>query len=203
MEATLTASPEVSPEELKNIDAILVIDHSGSMGEPSTRFSGKTKYQELQEDAQAVAREMEKYDTDGITVIAFSSGVNTYDGVTAAKVSQVFNEQPPRGSTNLTDALRSAVDKAKSSNKDCAVLVYTDGSPNDAQTAIDVIGIAGRTLGRPKIGFTFIQVGNDQGAASFLDKLDNGMPVDVVATVRSKDAETLSVPQLIWMARNK
>jgi hypothetical protein len=69
-------------------------------------------------------------------------------------------------------------------------------------TAKAVIDRAGRELGRPKIGFTFVQVGDDPVAAEFLDELDNSMKVDVCATVRAAEATNLSFHQLAWLAQN-
>lgn len=195
---------EISDDELRKLDTILVIDHSGSMGEPSTRLSGKNRLEEVQEDAVAIARIAEKYDDDGLTVIAFSSGIKVYDGVTSERVSNVFKEFPPRGSTNLAGALEVAVAKVKSSKKEGIILVFTDGEPDSQLAVVKMIKGAATDLGRPKIGFALIQVGSDPGATKFLDDLDNhmeGVP-DIVATVSAADAEGLSLQQLAWLARN-
>jgi Mg-chelatase subunit ChlD len=194
--------PALTDDEMGVLDFIVVVDHSGSMGAPSQNMRGGTRLQEVQEDVQAMANIAEKHDGDGITVVAFDSYVKTYDGVGALKVASVFKDFPPGSSTNLTDALKEAVKKATSAKKEAVVLVYTDGCPNDQQSAMDVIDQAGRTLGRPKIGFTFVQVGNDSGAARFLKTLDDDMKVDVTATVRAEDAKTLTLHQLAWLARN-
>ena len=75
----------IAPAEesvLKALDWIVVIDHSGSTSNPSSRMSGKTLYDEMQESAQLAANIAGKYDDDGITVIHFSSAVKVNDGVT-------------------------------------------------------------------------------------------------------------------------
>lgn len=195
--------PEVTAAELKNIDGIFVIDRSGSMGEASLRLPGRTKYQELQEDVAAGAREFAKYDADGLTLVPFSSSATVVDGVKPETVANVFKEYEPRGSTDLAAALTQAIRKANDTKKDAVVFVYTDGSPNDPAAAKAIIEAAGKSLGRPKIGFTFVQVGNDPGAKAFLDELDTTLSVDVVATVSAEQAENLTIPQLAWLARNK
>ena len=124
------------------------------------------------------------------------------DGVKPDVVAKLFQENSPRGSTNLTDALIAACAKARASEKPNVVLVFTDGSPDNADSAIKCINDVGKELGRPKIGFVFIQVGNDAGAAAFLDRLDNDLAVDVVATVSAKDAENLSPAQFVWLAQH-
>jgi uncharacterized protein with von Willebrand factor type A (vWA) domain len=196
------STPELSADELKKIDFIVLVDHSGSMGEPSLRLQGRTRIQEVQEDCVAIARLAQQYDDDGITAIGFSSGVNVKDGVTADAVSNIFKEFQPRGSTNLSAALKAAIDKAKASTKEVVVLAYTDGVPDNESEVINTINAAGADLGRPKIGFTFIQVGTDSGASRFLSKLDSDLKVDVVATLAAADAEALSVGQLAHLARN-
>jgi uncharacterized protein YegL len=200
--SNLSGTQEATTDQLKNLDVQILIDHSGSMGEPSTRFAGKTKYEELREDVGAISREMAKFDDDGLTLITFSSSARVTDGVKPDDVARVFSEHGPRGSTNLAAALQLAVDKATASSKPNVVLVFTDGSPDDQKAAADVVEAAGKKLGRPRIGFAFIQVGNDGGAAAFLDHLDNELSVDVTATIRAADAEGLSCPQIVWLAQN-
>lgn len=198
---------ELTEEQMKALDIIIVVDHSGSMGEASTRLAGKTKMEEMEEDVEATARIAEKYDDDGLTVIAFASAVSTYDGVKADKVRTVFKEFPPRGSTDLAAALGAAAQKTTESKKVSTVaLVYTDGAPNDKTAVVATIKSAAKKLGRPKFGMVLVQIGNDSGATEFLEYLDNelqaqGVP-DIVATVKEADAESLSLPQLCWLALN-
>lgn len=200
---TAAAVQRLTEEELKKIDAIVLVDRSGSMKNPSLRLEGRTRYDEVMESCISIARDMEKFDSDGITVIHFNGDVVTHDNVTASKVAQIFEECEANGGTNLTEALQKAVDKAKSSKKETVVIIYTDGEPDSATSAMRVIDEAGNSIGRPRIGFTFIQVGESKDATAFLDKLDNGMKVDVCATLRAKEAEPLGYAQLAWLARNK
>jgi len=192
----------LTDDELKTLDVIILVDHSGSMGTGSRRVPGANRLGEVQQDVFNMAQVAEKFDSDGLTVIAFSSGAQVFDKVGSLKVASVFKAFPPQATTNLTAALEAAVAKAESSTKDTVVLVYTDGSPDSRTSAKQVIDRAGRDLGRPKIGFTFIQVGDDPHAAAFLDDLDTQMTVDLCATVRAEDATSLSFHQLAWLAQN-
>lgn len=202
MNATANAVIQtLSDDQLRGIDFIGLIDHSGSMTDPSLRRSGISRFEELQEDAVALAREAEKFDADGLTVIAFSSAVRVFDGVTAEKVKQVFTESVPRGSTNLLDALVSAFDKARATEKQSVVLVWTDGVPDNEQGVYDIINKVGAELGRPRLGIVFIQVGEEARATAFLDKLNNNLKVDVVAVVHAKQAEGLTLGQLAYLAQ--
>lgn len=186
-----------SEETLKAIDWIIVIDHSGSTSNSSRRLKGKTLYDEMQEQCQLAANVASKYDTDGITLIHFSNHVKVTDGVTGEAVADLFRETQPGGGTMMAPALQKAIDKAKSTTKQTVVIVFTDGEANDPEDVIQVMNAAGKELGRPRIGFAFIQVGSDPAAKRFLDRLDNEMAVDVCATFSEEDAEGLTIPQLV------
>jgi Mg-chelatase subunit ChlD len=193
----------LSDDALRAIDTILLIDHSASMGEASIRRSGITRFEELEEDTVGIAREAEKYDADGLTVIAFSSAVRMFDGVKADTVKQVFKEVAPRGSTNLAEALQAAFAKAESTQKQTVVLVFTDGVPDNDRAVFDIVNSYGNKLGRPRVGVTFIQVGEEPKATAFLDTLNAKLSVDIVAVAHAKQAEGLSLGQLAWMAQNQ
>lgn len=192
----------LSDDQLRGCDFLVLIDHSGSMGDPSLRRSGFTRFEELQEDAIALAREAQKFDDDGLTVIAFSSAVRVFDGVKADAVSKVFGEVAPRGGTNLTDALQAAIAKIEASAKNGIILCFTDGVPDNEQMVYETINSAGNKLGRPRIGITFVQVGEEPRATKFLDAVNNNLKVDIVAVAHAKDAEGLTLGQLAWMAQN-
>jgi Mg-chelatase subunit ChlD len=192
----------LTDDQLKTLDFILLVDNSGSMGSASRRVAGANRLTEVQQDVFNVAKVAEQFDSDGLTVIEFASDAKVFDGVGSLKVASTFKSFGPAGSTNLTAALKEAVKKAQSSEKNAVVICWTDGRPDDMRSAAAVIDAAGRTMGRPKIGFTFVQVGDDATAAAFLDDLDNDMKVDVVATVRAQDASALTVHQLAWLAQN-
>jgi Mg-chelatase subunit ChlD len=193
---------EETEETLKKLDYIVVIDHSGSMGEPSHRMVGKSRLEEVAEEVLAIARQAERYDDDGITVIAFNNVVKVYDGVTAARVKDVFAEFPPKGSTNLAGAIRAVAEKTRTSKKEVLALIYTDGAPDSHAEVINAINSAAKEFGRPKIGFALIQVGQEKDAKAFLEKLDDDLKVDVVSTVTEEESEALSIGQLAWLARN-
>lgn len=192
----------LSEDDLGKLDFHLLVDHSGSMGDPSLRRSGKNRLEELAEDATAIAREAQKYDSDGITVIAFSTAVRVFDGVTAEKVQQTFQEIKPRGSTNLLDAIKASLELASKSQKNVITLIFTDGVPDDMDGVYKLINNAGKQYGRPKIGFTFVQVGENQEATAFLKKLNDNLSVDVVACATAAEAEGLSLGQLAWLGQN-
>ena len=191
----------LTDQQLGDLDLILMVDNSGSMGARSLRVAG-SRLEEVQQHVMRTAETAETFDSDGITLIEFGSTAQLFDNVGALKVAGIFKQFNRSGSTNLTHGLELAVAKATSSPKNVVVVCWTDGSPDSERTAKAVIDKAGKTLGRPKVGFTFVQVGEEPSASKFLDSLDNDMKVDVCATVRADAASELSIHQLAWLAQN-
>lgn len=86
--------------KLSEYDFIVVIDKSGSMGEPNKPGSSVTRWEAVQESAMTFVRDIEKFDSDGLGLVLFSgSGVSSHDGVTSEKIREVFAQNSPRGST--------------------------------------------------------------------------------------------------------
>lgn len=193
---------EETIDVLKSLDIIIAVDHSGSMSKPSTRMAGKTRFEEVEEEVGAIARQAEKYDDDGLTVIPFAATARVYDGVTSDKVETVFKEFQPGGSTNLAAAISEASKKTRASKKDVLVIIFTDGEPDSYDAVETEINSAGKEFGRPRIGFFFAQVGNEQGATKFLSRIDNDLKVDICATRSEEATEALSLGQIAWLARN-
>lgn len=188
--------------ELSKCDIILLLDISGSMESPSHRLPRVTRLQEVKEDVIRFAQLAEKHDDDGLCLIPFSSMPKVMNGITAAKIEQTFKSLRPGGGTNLGLALKEAVKLAKASTKNTVVICFTDGEPTAGDTAFEVLNAAGRELGRPRFGATFVQVGTDVQATAYLRTLNEGLDVDVVACVSAEEAEGLSMEQLIWLATN-
>lgn len=133
---SLTDYPVMSVEKAKEYDYYLLIDQSGSMGEPSKVMEGRTKWDEAKEFTEAFARFAETVDDDGITVIKFNSRATVYDGVKASTVHDLFTQNQPSGSTNLAAALEAAWAKKFSSTKKAIIVCVTDGAP-DSTTAVE------------------------------------------------------------------
>lgn len=193
-------------DQAKEYDHIICIDQSGSMGEPSTKMQGKSRWEEAAEFTTAYARFVQKVDDDGITVINFNSKVTVHDGVTADKVKELFTTNSPLGSTNLADALQKAVDKKFSNSKKAIILVLTDGIPDSEEAVKKVIINAANKLEKDEdLGILFIQIGDDKGAAKFLTDLDDNLKdakYDIVDAKTREEAEGYTVEQLLWMALN-
>lgn len=205
----LANTPALTEGQAREYDFILCLDHSGSMGDPSAKMKGKTRWQEAEEFTTAFARYAESVDDDGLTVIPFSSNAQVFDGVKTDKVKELFQNVRPGGSTNLTDALESAFKKKFTSTKPAIVLVVTDGEPDSREDVIRSIVKASNKLERDEqLAIQFVQIGDSQKAAQFLQFLDdnlqgrNGAKFDIVNTLTREAADTLTIEQILWLAIN-
>lgn len=183
MSETITAT-------LSEYDFIVVIDTSGSMGSPVKPGNDRTRWTAMQESVTAFVRDIEKLDSDGIDVVQLGGGVKSWQGVTSAKVGDLFNGLRPMGSTPLAEALTEALKLAGKSEKKDFIIVFTDGVPDDKAAAAKVIVDASQKQDTDDaLTILFVQVGDDAGAAAYLKSLDDdlkGAKFDIV------DAKTLA-----------
>lgn len=201
-----TSLPELSINEAKEYDHIILIDQSGSMGEPSKVLEGRTRWEEAQEFTEGYARFADKVDDDGITVITFNSHAKVYDGVKADKVHEIFTNSRPGGSTNLAEALKAAFDKKFAAGKPAIILVMTDGEPDSESSVQEVIKNAANKIEKDSdIGVQFIQIGDDPKASKFLEELDHnlkGAKFDIVNAMTCAEAGALTIEQMLWKSIN-
>ncbi|MGK7889534.1 MAG: VWA domain-containing protein [Leptolyngbyaceae cyanobacterium] len=195
-----------------NRDYTLILDKSGSMS-ASDQPNGQTRWQAVQESTLAVARKIEQLDPDGITVYAFAGRFKRYDNVTADKVSQIFLENDPMGTTNLTDVLKDAFQsyfqrKAAGETQEQGeiIIVITDGAPNDPAAVVRTIVDATQRMEKDEeLGVTFFQIGTDSGASEFLKALDDqleqvGAKFDICDAVTFEEMENYSIMELLMKA---
>ncbi len=182
-------------------DFIVCLDASGSMGSDSNRFSGKTRWEEAQETIFGITSELNKFDADGIDVVVFGGSVEMYNNVTPTKVSDIFANRGPRGSTPLAEALKKVVDRQRSTGKNTVAIVFTDGVPDDKIAAARVIMEAANKIeSDEKLTFLFVQIGNDASATKYLQALDDdlkGAKFDIVDTMFAPEADKMEPLALI------
>mgnify|MGYP001547343532 CR=1 FL=1 len=181
--------------KLSEFDFIVAIDASGSMTIDDVK--GRTRWESMQETVGQFARELDKIDSDGIGVVVFSGqGVESFDGVNAAKLADVFAARQPRSSTPLAEALTAALKLAGKSDKKDFVIVFTDGVPDDKAAAARVIVDASNKLqSDDDLTFLFIQVGHDRAATDYLRELDDnlkGAKFDIVDAKTVAEAEAFA-----------
>ncbi|WP_158276487.1 VWA domain-containing protein [Acidovorax sp. HMWF018] len=173
----MNAPIESIAAKLSEYDFVVVIDKSGSMAEPVKAGSNRSRWEAVQESAMTFARDVGKLDADGIDAVMFSgNGVQSYTGVTADKVKEIFTQHSPRSSTPLAEALTEALKLAGKSDKKDFIVVFTDGVPDDEAAAARVIvEAANKQETDDALTILFIQVGDDASASAYLRKLDDGL----------------------------
>ncbi|MBD3762605.1 VWA domain-containing protein [Rhizorhabdus sp.] len=201
----MNAMVQLSPETATEFDFVIGLDASGSMASPSTRYPGKTRWQEAQETIFGLASILGQYDSDGIDIVVFGGSVEVFEGVTADKVSDIFAKRSPRGSTPLAQAIHE-IDRLNGDGKKAVALIFTDGEPDDRAAAEAAIVAASNKLEKDE-DFTilFVQIGDDAGAAKFLAHLDDGLTsakFDIVDTISAAEADKMEPIDLIVKAIN-
>jgi len=197
---------------LEERDYTLIIDKSGSMSTPD-QLGNRTRWQAAQESTLALARKCEQFDPDGITVYLFSGRFKRYDNVTSDKVTQIFQENDPSGTTDLAGVLKDATDNylrrkgaGETKPNGETILVITDGEPDDRKAVMRVIIEASRQIDRDEeLAISLIQVGKDQTATRFLKALDDelqaaGAKFDIVDTITLDDMEGLTLSEVLLNA---
>ncbi|WP_315786353.1 VWA domain-containing protein [Fischerella sp. JS2] len=199
---------------LENRDYTLIIDKSGSMATPDQK-GGRSRWLAAQESTFALASKCEQLDPDGITVYLFSGRFKRYENVTSSKVSQIFQENDPAGTTDLAAVLKHATDNyferksaAQTKSNGETILVVTDGEPDDRKAVMKVIIEASRRMDKDEeLAISFIQVGKDPHATRFLKVLDDelqtaGAKFDICDTMTMDDMEDMSLSEVLLNAIN-
>lgn len=205
-----TNKSSVSKEEMAKYDYIVMIDRSASMLTKDCA-GGKSRFESAQEQTLAIANACSEFDSDGIDVVVFGNTPKLYAGTTPDKVTQVFTETNPSGSTDTAAALQLVFDqyntkKAAGIAKPIIVVCITDGAPND-QREVDraIIAHSNSLSDDGETGITFVQIGKDAGARAFLKHLDDdlqglGAKYDIVDTKNEDEMDGISITELLTLA---
>lgn len=194
---------QAAQERLKNRDYYVVIDKSGSMDERDCP-GGKSRWDYCQESTMAIARKLQEYDPDGITVVPFSATNKFYPNTTPDKVKAVFQECSPMGGTNLAPALQAcftdyleAKKKGNAKTNGIMIVVVTDGQPQDEDdVAKTIVRFTKQIDHDDEAGISLLQVGKDVHAAAYLKRLDDhleteGAKFDIVNSKTMDDLENI------------
>lgn len=165
----------VTAASLSEFDFIVMLDASASM--MTDDMKGRTRWDYMKESLTAFVRDIQKLDSDGIGLVVFSgTSIDSYDGVTVDKLTEVLNSRRPMGSTPLAEALDAAFKLAGKSDKKDFILCVTDGTPDSREAAEKrIIAAAGRQQNDEDLTILFVQVGKDPGATAYLQHLDDGL----------------------------
>jgi hypothetical protein len=195
----------IGPEVLKTLHFAVGVDCSASTSKHSHRLPGKTRLEEMKEEVGMIARAADEWEHGGITLVPFATNARTIKNVTGERVENAFMEFHSAGNTNLGDCIRRIGESAVETHKETVGFIFTDGEASDEDDVIAAIRDVATRLGRPRIGLVLVQIGNDQDAKAFLEKLDDqlekqGVP-DVISTVTEDEMEGLTFANLAWLAR--
>lgn len=186
----------VSPEVLSEYDYTFVLDASGSMSKEDMP-NGQSRWSYMQETVAQLARDIGKFDSDGIDLVIFNGvKVITQQGVVASKVEEVFATARPTSSTPLHLALDKALSLAGKSAKKDMIVIITDGEPDQPAAVESIIRKAANAQeSDDALTFLFIQVGFDAQATRWLKALDDsltGVRFDIVDVKTIKEVEEYS-----------
>lgn len=206
---TDTSTIALDPQTVSEYDFVLAIDASGSMAGSSTRYPGKSLWEEGQEFALGLAGILEKYDDDGIDVITFGgTNVRVFEGVTGAKVAEIFRTVSPYGGTPTDQLVTKIAERQRARGKKAVAIILTDGAPSSPGATVQALIAASNGLGADEdLTFLFVQVGQDPGITAYLQQLDDGLQAkgakfDIVDTVSGADAENIDPLELVNKAIN-
>jgi hypothetical protein len=196
----LNMSVRQDRQRIEDRDYTLIIDQSPSMVRAEREGNKQSRWNAIREATIKLAKEAEKYDSDGITVYLFSDDFIRHERVTSKDVEEIFDHQKPDefGATNiglvLEDALNnyfSRRDEHKTKTNGETILVVTDGEATDPRRVEKVIIDASKKVsGKGELGISFFQIGTDERATTFLQNLDNNLVSPTSATVDIVDTKT-------------
>ncbi|NRA46898.1 MAG: VWA domain-containing protein [Oligoflexales bacterium] len=194
-------------------EIFILVDRSGSMNAPDENPSGMrsysqnwTRWDSARVAAESISELAIALDADNkIDIMLWDGdmyGKLNYKYETMTHVGQIgsyfTNNKPQRGSTPLYEALNKVYqDRLRpllQKSEPFTVIILTDGAPNNRNTAKNFFKTIIRennleTPGRETLAaFSFVRMGDDEGAMAFLEDLDDnlisqlGVNVDIVDT---------------------
>eukprot|EP00995_Heteronema_vittatum_P008318 NODE_3506_length_661_cov_227.114379_g2500_i0.p3 GENE.NODE_3506_length_661_cov_227.114379_g2500_i0~~NODE_3506_length_661_cov_227.114379_g2500_i0.p3 ORF type:complete len:124 (-),score=52.63 NODE_3506_length_661_cov_227.114379_g2500_i0:257-628(-) len=115
------------------------------------------------------------------------------------------NANYPNGSTNLTAVLEEAFEEhfhtfKKDKKIGTTILVITDGEPDDrGGVERSIVDAANRLKRDSDLSLSFIQIGDDPGAAQFLKYLDDNLrcKFDIVDTLKNEELQGMRFSDVI------
>lgn len=169
--------------------------------------NARSRWEACKEAVTALAYKAEQKNPEGMSFYMFAGRFKRYENVTAAKITEIYDENEPGGGTELGEVLEDAFNqiserKAKGSTMPELVLVITDGEPDNRDTVAEAIAkMSHKIKSRSELAISFIQVGSDPAATDFLRSLDDdltkaGAAIDIVDTVTMEEMEDYSLTQI-------
>lgn len=181
----------MSNVEIKpNSDYILAWDISASMQTSDSKTGGLSRYQYQLEKSKQFLAEATKYDPDGVDVILFGMGVQTFQNITPADVDAKLGKVNFEPATQTHLAIQAAYDlhkakKAQDPSTQSVLFLFTDGEPSDQKAVESTIKNISNSLERDEeFSIGVLTVGEiTPGLQNWLTKLDDdlkGAKYDIV-----------------------
>eukprot|EP01103_Thecamoeba_quadrilineata_P006170 TRINITY_DN1589_c0_g1_i1.p1 TRINITY_DN1589_c0_g1~~TRINITY_DN1589_c0_g1_i1.p1 ORF type:complete len:738 (+),score=149.03 TRINITY_DN1589_c0_g1_i1:49-2262(+) len=176
---------------------IIVVDRSYSMDRGNT-------WTDTQLALARLASFACRADPNGITLYLFSELMSQhprYDNIKDPKqVEEIFNQEVPFGSTDLTGVLRQAFTDHFQQTKPTSILIITDGCPDEKKSARkEIVQAANRVRNETELSLTFVQIGDDRKAIKFFKMLDTKLQTrfKIVDRVTSDQMIGMTLDQLL------
>lgn len=213
----------ITKSDLSKFDYYLLIDRSGSMGEPMPK-KAVTKWDFAREFVTSIAREAGQYDDDGITVIFFNDGHKVFDNIGGGSdneaalktINDMYDHVGPMGGTDTGAAMQVVFDgylqrkhKSPAEAKPIILVIVTDGSPSDPVSAArTIVNFTQKLDNEDEAGISFLQIGDDGGARAFLKMLDEDLEkkyrakYDIVNTKNVDELSNITIADVLLDAVN-
>jgi Mg-chelatase subunit ChlD len=164
-------------KKLKDYDIVMLIDKSGSMGEPADR-SGMSKWDWCSSQLSSFATEAQENTGRKLTIVTFNGEFSVKPNCTPTDVQQTFLSSKPGGATDLATPLDSVLGDYLRGPRShpLLVVVLTDGVPATPELVERGIIDASRRINTPdQIKIVFFEIGNDPDGAALIRLLDVGL----------------------------
>ena len=169
---------------------VLIIDRSGSM---AARDGRGTRWDSAEAAVTKMIDTIFKYDIDHtVPLYLFDNEVLFIGELTSAsQVKDVFKTYSPRGSTGLGNALDAALSVYAGSKRPnyelvpgTTFVVLLDGGADDEQHVFKTLQyyadpVNGFVTNHTQLAISFIQIGDDPSASTFLKRLDDDIKPDI------------------------
>jgi hypothetical protein len=161
-----------------------------------------TRWQFVQQQTMALARQTQQVLPQGLTLVLFSGHYKIFPHVDLQQVPAIFSMNRPGGTTETAKAVASQVDdyfmRRDSSGgrvRPLAIAVITDGMPTNPGALRKLLIQTTMRMRNPhEISITFLQIGTERRGFELLEELDRGL---VSEGARFDIVETKPFPQVV------
>lgn len=164
-----------------------------------------TRWEKAVVGLNGIVAQVSKIDPDGVDVVCFSSGEKSAEWHRNIKdmngLEALVTATEPSGECYMGQIMESVLNEAFERGfeaRPCSILVLTAGRPDDHEALDKVIADAATKVKKASdLSITFVQVGDDEWAETYLKHLDDeltttnaeGETIDIVDTIKDEDVK--------------